>query len=106
MRGQKGHGPPKFVENIVILCFERRFSKENRVRLKSNILAPPKIFGLVTPQTRALAFQSFNHVETVSRHVQKIELVEIMSRRHSCDFDSSSHRRSQRDQGDMSLPNF
>jgi len=31
--------PPKFVENIVILCFERRFSKQNSViRLKLNIL--------------------------------------------------------------------
>jgi len=32
---------PKFLENIVILCFERRFSKQNIViRLKSNILDP------------------------------------------------------------------
>jgi len=31
--------PPKFEENIVILCFERRFSKQNSViRLKLNIL--------------------------------------------------------------------
>jgi len=31
--------PPKFVENIVILCFERRFSKQNSViRLKLNLL--------------------------------------------------------------------
>ena len=31
--------PPKFVENIVILCFERRFSKQNSViRLKLSIL--------------------------------------------------------------------
>ena len=38
--------PPKFLENIVILCFERRFSIQNSViRLKSNILAPPKFFG-------------------------------------------------------------
>ena len=36
----KGAKPsPKFVENIVILCFERRFSKQNSViRLKLNIL--------------------------------------------------------------------
>jgi len=39
----------KFLENIVILCFEGRFSKQNSViRLKSNILTP-KIFGLATP---------------------------------------------------------
>jgi len=34
--------PTKFLENIVILCFERRFFKQNSViRLKSSILAPP-----------------------------------------------------------------
>jgi len=41
--------PPKFLEHIVILCFEKRFSKQNRViRLKSNILATPKF--LTTPK--------------------------------------------------------
>ena len=45
--GQKGHDPPKCLKNIVILCLERRFSKQNSViRLKSNILSPPPIFGL------------------------------------------------------------
>jgi len=44
--GQRGHGPPKFLENIVILCFERRFSKQNSViHLESNILDPPKFLG-------------------------------------------------------------
>jgi len=49
-RGAKGAmALPKFLKNIVILCFENRFSKQNSVnRLKSNIL-PPKIFGLATP---------------------------------------------------------
>jgi len=38
--------PPKVLENIVILCFESRFSKQNSViRLKSHILAPPKFLG-------------------------------------------------------------
>ena len=47
--GQRGHAPHKIFENIVILFFERRFSKQNSViRLKSNILHPP-IFGLATP---------------------------------------------------------
>jgi len=48
-RGAKGAMPPlKFLENIVILCFERRFAKQNSViRLKSNILAPPNF--LVPP---------------------------------------------------------
>ena len=38
--GAKVAMPPKFLENI-ILCFERRFSKQNSViRLKPNILPP------------------------------------------------------------------
>ena len=48
--GERGHAPQKFLETAVILCFERRFSKENSVIcLKSNILAPPQISGLATP---------------------------------------------------------
>jgi len=43
----KGIMPPKFLENIVILCFERRFSKQNSgIRLKSNILAPQKFWAV------------------------------------------------------------
>jgi len=43
--GQRSHGPPPdFLEHKVILCFERRFSKQDSViRLKSNILVPQKI---------------------------------------------------------------
>jgi len=46
-RGAKGAmPPPNILENIVIFCFKRRFSKQNSViRLKSNILAPPKFLG-------------------------------------------------------------
>jgi len=41
----KGPCPPKFLENIVILCFERRFFKQNSViRLQSHILVPRKVF--------------------------------------------------------------
>ena len=44
--GRKGPCPPKFLENIVILCFERRFSKQNSViRLKSNTLTPPNFLA-------------------------------------------------------------
>jgi len=44
-RGGRGAMPPTFLENIVILCFERRFSKQNSViRLKTNILAPLDVF--------------------------------------------------------------
>jgi len=47
--------PPKVLENIVILCFERRFSKQNSViRLKSNNLPPPQIFGLATPLNKVI----------------------------------------------------
>jgi len=46
MGGTKKAMPPTFLENIVIFCFERRFSRQNSViRLKSNILAPPKFLG-------------------------------------------------------------
>ena len=42
-----GAMPLKLLENIVILCFERRFSKQsNVIRLKSNI-SPKKILGLL-----------------------------------------------------------
>jgi len=45
-RGAKKAMPPQNLENIVILCFERRFSKQNSViRLKSNILAPTNFFA-------------------------------------------------------------
>ena len=53
--GKKGHGPQNFLENIVILCFDRRFSKQNSViRPKSNLLAPPnfslpKFLGWLRP---------------------------------------------------------
>jgi len=40
--GVKGAMPPKCLERMVILSFERHFSKQNSViRLKSNILSPP-----------------------------------------------------------------
>jgi len=43
----RGPFPLKLLGNIVILCFERRFSKRNcDIRLKSNILPPQKISGL------------------------------------------------------------
>jgi len=43
--GPKGTWSPKFLENIVILCVERRFSKQNSViHRKSNILAPQFFF--------------------------------------------------------------
>jgi len=44
-RGDKVVMPPKFLE-IVILCFERRFSKQNSaIRLTANILAPTNFWA-------------------------------------------------------------
>ena len=45
--GQRGHAlRPKFLENVVILCFERRLSEQNSVfRLKSNIFLHHKFLG-------------------------------------------------------------
>jgi len=43
-RGSRGPYPPTFSEHIVILCFKRRYPKQNSVIcLKSSIL-PPSIF--------------------------------------------------------------
>jgi len=60
--GRNGSCSPKFLENIVILSFERRFSKQNSViRLKSNIVppkfvAPPNFWaGCATGQEASLA---------------------------------------------------
>jgi len=45
--GQRDHGPSKYLENIVIVCLEKRFSKQNSLfRLKSNVLSPPKFSAL------------------------------------------------------------
>jgi len=55
--------PHKLVENVVILCFERCFSKQNSViRLKSSnlappkYLAPPKFLGLLRHCAQPLVF--------------------------------------------------
>jgi len=63
----RGDIPPKFLENIVILCFERRFSKQNSViRLKSNIVSPPMFWpptkfwaGYATDQSEQLGYRKF-----------------------------------------------
>jgi len=48
-RSQGGKGampPPKFLENMAILWFERRFSKQNRViRLNSKFCPPPNFLA-------------------------------------------------------------
>jgi len=48
--GEGAIAPPKFLGDIVNLCFETRFSNQNSViRLKSNISPKKKISGLATP---------------------------------------------------------
>jgi len=53
--GARGESPYKFSEHIVILCFKRRYPKQNSVIcIKSSILppnfsGPSQIFGLATP---------------------------------------------------------
>ena len=55
-RGSKRAMAPKFLENIVILCFEGRFSKQNSViRLKSNILTPSNFLAWLRHCNLAIA---------------------------------------------------
>jgi len=45
-REPRGHFPQKSSEDIVILCFKRRYPKQNRVIcLKSSVLALPKFWA-------------------------------------------------------------
>jgi len=39
--GQRGHAPQKCLEHIVILCFERHFSKQNSYSPKIKHFGPP-----------------------------------------------------------------
>jgi len=52
-RGGKGAMPQRFIQNRVISCFERRFSKQNSaIRLKSCILSPQNFgAGYATART-------------------------------------------------------
>jgi len=49
--GPTGPWPPKFLEHIVIFCFERRYPKQNSVICLKSSISPPgpsQIFGLAT----------------------------------------------------------
>jgi len=47
--------PPKFLENIVILGCEGRFSKQNSaIRVKSNILGSPNFWAGYATVTKSL----------------------------------------------------
>jgi len=54
--GQRGHGPPKFLENTVILCFEQN----SVIRLKSNVLAPPNFWAGYATGLQPLRIPSVN----------------------------------------------
>jgi len=46
VRGPLGHGPSKFLEYLVILCFNKQYLKQNTVvRLKLNILTHQKFWA-------------------------------------------------------------
>jgi len=79
----KGPWPPTFLENIVILCFERRFSKQNRVvRLISNILAPPQFFW-PSPNFRAGYATDLSHtlIECENKFLNAAEQLQTTIRR-------------------------
>jgi len=66
--------PLKFLEHIVILCIEKRFSQQNSViRLKSNILAP-QILGLATPLDDGRAVTKINDISSAAAARGKINL--------------------------------
>jgi len=44
--------PQKILENIVILCFEGRFTKQNVLFAYNHTFCPPPIFGLATSLIR------------------------------------------------------
>ena len=82
--GQWGHAPPKFLEHTVILCFERRFPKQNSfIRLKSNsvaplkFFAPPQIFELAT--TLSLCHHSNQDFRTavILRMSKQSDIIEV-----------------------------
>jgi len=74
--GPKGHVPHKFLKNVVILCFQKRFSKKKRYSPKIKRFGPPKFFaspnfGLATP----LHIMSTNFAKTlVWKHEYDVKL--------------------------------
>jgi len=81
--------PPKFVKNIVILCFERRFSKQNSViRLKLNILVYAAEYWQYTlPKTvyTFLIFRDWEDVHgTVATPFRTLVLVRNLAELEEC----------------------
>ena len=66
-RGPRGPCPPKFAANVIILCFDRRYPKQNTVpHLKSNILARQSLcLASSLPRVERLANQ--NKFEAATR---------------------------------------
>jgi len=62
----------KFLENTVILCFERRFSKQNSViRLRSSILHPPKFLGWLRHCTKTVKYSE----KRKNNHLPKTKII-------------------------------
>jgi len=69
-REAKGPCPPKFLKNIVILCFERSFSKKNSVICpKIKHFVPPKISGLAAPLLATFAKVIWSYLTLFSMRV-------------------------------------
>ena len=78
-RGAKGAMPPRCLENIVILCFERRFSKQNSViRLKSNILPPPKFWAGYVTATSCYLGSRFSYLRNVVTRMPTVFVLAVV----------------------------
>jgi len=69
-----GPCPHKYLERIVILCFERRYPQQNSViRLKSNILVPNQFF-YCPPQIfwSGYATGDMGHVSECNEQIKKM----------------------------------
>ena len=79
-RGQKGHGP-QFLEHIVILCFKRRFSKQNYSPKIKHFGPPNFLAGYATgPATKGCTcnsdFESCRFKQTAKKFQVKDKIVE------------------------------
>jgi len=82
---------------MVILCFERHFSKQcSVIRPKSNILAPPKIYfsppqisGLATPLLVTYLFNGFPGTKILEQSYNLCILLQLM---HTDPIENADHQ--------------
>jgi len=68
-----GPCPHKYLERIVILCFERRYLQQNSViRLKSNILVPTNFFTLPSNFWSVYATGDMDHVSECNEQIKNM----------------------------------